>query len=229
MNINICEIYPGFDGEVNKFGQGMPSVFIRFQGCNLRCKWCDTEYALERSGGTLLSIEQIVKEVRASKGISKVTITGGEPLIQGYELRFLIAELFALGYDISVETNGSRIWNIIDEPGKYWVHSWLIDYKLPSSGQQKYMMSPEYYAEHTKDGDFIKFVIEDRRDFMEAIAFQKDLKRQGCRARFAYSTTTKLVSPFVLSEWLMIQPQILDRAMLNCQLHKLVFPLERRR
>lgn len=229
MNINLCEIYPGFDGEVNKFGQGTPSVFIRFQGCNLRCVWCDTKYAIERSGGTVLSVEQIVKEVRSVKGITKVTITGGEPLIQGFELKELVSLLFALGYNISVETNGSRTWNIIDQAGKCCVHSWLVDYKLPSSGQQSYMMMPEYYAEHLKDGDFIKFVIDDHKDFMEAIAFQKDMRRQGCRARFAYSTTTKLVSHFVLSEWMMEHEEILDRAVFNVQIHKLIFPDERRR
>lgn len=230
MNININEIFPSFDGEANKFGQGTPSIFIRFQGCNLRCAWCDTKYALETSEGFLLSIETILREVRScNKGIKKVTITGGEPLLQEWELHTLVEALFISGYKISVETNGSKAWHTIDQPGISYVHSWLIDYKLSSSSFHKSMMPSDYYVKNTKEDDFIKFVIDDHRDFMEAVYTQTDLVRLGCRARFAYSTTTRYVSQYVLADWMMGKPEILDKAVFNVQLHKIVWPNERSR
>jgi len=228
MEINLCELYPGFDGEVNAFGQGTPTIFIRFQGCNLRCSWCDTKFAQDKNIVTNVPLEEIITQIINTKNINKVTITGGEPILQKKELKLLIEQLFYLGYKISVETNGSLAWAVVDGKPLYWVHCWLIDYKLPSSIYNHLMLKPEYFAHHTGQNDFIKFVIGSQDDFIKAIEIQKEMQFLGCMARFAYSTTEHIDNR-VLADWMLNKPEILDKAVLNCQIHKFIWAQERKR
>ena len=228
-DIKLCEMYSGFDGEVNLFGQGTPTIFIRFQGCNLNCSWCDTKYARSLDEGGIFHVEQIVGEVKVVPGINKVTITGGEPMLQPKALKELVRLLFYEGYRISVETNGSKPWGVIDEPGNYQVHSWLVDYKLPSSTQHVFNHPLKYYAETLTNDDFVKFVIFLPGDIKEAVDTQLKLESMGCEARFAYSTTTMYVSPAELADQMLKYPEILGNAVFNLQIHKVVWPHQRQR
>ena len=225
--MQICEIYPGFDGEVNSFGQGTPTIFVRLQGCNLRCNWCDTPYAQELKDDPEMSLHNVLREITAIPGIKKVTITGGEPLLQMEQLSILIQQLFNYSYRITVETNGSISW---DSFNFWWnVDSWIIDYKLPSSGENHSMVPLDKYVMRTRQADFIKFVVADREDFTGAFRVQKTLVERECKARFAYSAMTEGVSHQTLAKWLLDSPEILERAVLNVQLHKLLWDHERRR
>ena len=99
--MKINEIFYSLQGE--GIQTGVPTIFIRFTGCNLRCKWCDTKYAYDE--GEDLSIDQIIEKIKSYPS-TQICVTGGEPLLQD-ELSTLIQRLIELKYDINLETNGS--------------------------------------------------------------------------------------------------------------------------
>ncbi|MBP7585552.1 MAG: radical SAM protein, partial [Spirochaetes bacterium] len=78
MSLMVSEIFRSIQGETTR--AGFPSLFIRLAGCNLRCDWCDTEYA--REGGTPMTVSDIIARVKEAGGFDHVTVTGGEPLCQ---------------------------------------------------------------------------------------------------------------------------------------------------
>ncbi len=85
---------------------GVPSVFVRLQGCNLRCSFCDTAYAISGSDGTQkLSVQEIFSLIEKS-GVRHVVITGGEPMLQASELLPLL-QLLEPNYHTTIETNGT--------------------------------------------------------------------------------------------------------------------------
>jgi 7-carboxy-7-deazaguanine synthase len=97
----ISEIFYSLQGEGAL--TGVPSVFVRTSGCNLRCAWCDTPYASWNPEGTQMSVDRIVAAVQAHSTARHVVLTGGEPMI-AKEIRALAAALKALGYHLTVET-----------------------------------------------------------------------------------------------------------------------------
>lgn len=149
----INEIYFSIQGESSK--AGLPCVFIRFTYCNLRCTYCDTEYAFYE--GNEMSIEEIIGEVR-KYDCKLVEITGGEPLVQREECLQLMKELCDMGYEVMIETGGSLPVNGIDQRVMI-----IMDLKCPSSG----MMKKNLYENlnYLKEKDEIKFVIGDIDDY----------------------------------------------------------------
>ena len=97
----IAEIFHSIQGEGEL--TGVPSVFVRTSGCNLRCAWCDTPYASWEPEGKPLRVEEIVAAVQAYPSARHVVLTGGEPMI-AKEIRDLAAELKLLGYHLTIET-----------------------------------------------------------------------------------------------------------------------------
>src|SRR5210317_280287 len=105
--LKIKEIFTSIDGEVNHLGQGYPSIFIRLADCNLNCSYCDTDYKLDPEQ-KLSTVNEIINHIqKIFPGYNKVTITGGEPLVQLVEVSILIDELFKRDYHVSLETNGT--------------------------------------------------------------------------------------------------------------------------
>lgn len=96
--LKVVEIFNSVDGEVNSFGQGTPTTFIRFAGCNLTCPYCDTP----TQPYTEMTTEQVIKQIEQI-GCPKITLTGGEPLLQPIDDLLKIATLF----QSSIETNGT--------------------------------------------------------------------------------------------------------------------------
>ncbi len=131
---------------------GELACFIRLSGCNLRCSYCDTKYALENNLGEELSIERIIEEVDKI-GFKNITITGGEPLIHK-DIDELISKLLNKGYNINIETNGSI--DIKNYLGKCLI---TMDYKCPSSLMEKSMNLSN--LEKLTENDVLKFVINE--------------------------------------------------------------------
>ncbi|HEX2776775.1 MAG TPA: radical SAM protein, partial [Candidatus Acidoferrales bacterium] len=105
----ITEIFKSIQGEGTR--AGLPCIFVRLTGCNLRCTWCDTAYAFH--GGTKHSIEEVFEKVRALAGdgdgrVTLVEITGGEPLLQP-ETPTLAEKLMGAGYIVMIETSGEQL------------------------------------------------------------------------------------------------------------------------
>ena len=215
--MQVCEIFPSIDGEVNFFGQGVRTVFIRLQGCNLRCRYCDTPKTQEHNQGLFLDTNRVLDTV-LSLGIRKVTITGGEPLIQADLVHELLCELRKRGIVSSLETNGSFP---IPAPMKHLVDSWVMDYKLPSSGMEEKMC-----LENFKDlspTDWVKFVCCDVADFLRSLHVQDLLTRLSCGARFAWSAAGIPEGPSLsASELVKMMSEYGANGNLNVQLHKLL-------
>jgi len=150
--MKVSEIFESIQGE-GKF-IGKPTVFIRLSGCNLRCSWCDTRYAIRK--GRELGVQKIIDEVK-KRNISSVCITGGEPMLQLSELKELIKGLKDVGYHIILETNGTLHDNWVFET----VDCVSFDVKPPSSREE----SDLSLLKKLKEKDQVKIVIADEQDF----------------------------------------------------------------
>jgi 7-carboxy-7-deazaguanine synthase len=209
--MKIYNIFRSIDGEVNAFGQGTYTTFIRFAGCNLSCAHCDTSYARSLKVGTEIEVEGILESVK-ELGCHKVTITGGEPLMQPEAFKLLTNALRGNDFRITVETNGS-----VPLMGM-GIDGWVVDYKLPSSGMHKKMVDNNFAS--LRPIDFIKFVVLDKKDFRYAVEVKRTIEKTRSRARFAFSPMYGELPPMRLFSWLE-EAKIFD-AVLNIQLHKLI-------
>lgn len=173
--MKVSEIFFSIQGESTY--AGLPCVFIRLAGCNLKCRWCDTTYAQPSDAGEELSIDQIIKEVKKFK-CRLVEITGGEPLLQKETPEFS-NRLLKLGYEVLIETNGS----VNLEPVNTKVIK-IVDVKCPSSGHDgSFLMKNLKYITLQ---DEIKFVIADRKDYEFAREFlEKCIKDKTAKMLFA--------------------------------------------
>src|SRR5258706_12061049 len=151
-SLKINEIFYSIQGESTK--SGLPCVFVRLTYCNLRCVYCDTEYAFFE--GKDMEIDTIIKEVNKYE-CKLVEITGGEPLVQE-NVQVLMTKLSDIGYKVMIETGGSLPIEKIDKRVKV-----IMDLKTPYSK----MMHKNRYEniEYIKPGDEVKFVIGNREDY----------------------------------------------------------------
>lgn len=157
--MKVSEIFYSIEGEGIEIGR--LEVFIRLAGCNLRCTWCDTKYALEN--GKDMSVDEVIKEV-AKYPCKNVSITGGEPLLQRKEVFELVQRLKKVNYWVQINTNGT----IFDRKIFKSVDLISMDCKCPSSG----MKSDLAVLRKTKDlftsKSQFKFVISCEEDYKYA-------------------------------------------------------------
>lgn len=225
LTLRVISLFLSIDGEVNALGQGTPSFFIRLAGCNLRC-WqdrggCDTTYSF--GVGEEMSVESLLERVRAS-GCPKVTLTGGEPLLQrGPALAALLQGLAREGIFISMETNGSLS---PDFEGRTCVGSLVYDYKCPSSGCTERMLPFARMYQQLGPQDFIKFVIADEADY----AFARDRVLETRRLPAPAGGPVLAFSPMIpgsLSPDALVARLLEDRLFevrFNLQIHKYIWP-----
>ena len=168
MKLYVSEIFFSLNGEGLLIG--VPTIFVRLSGCNLRCRWCDTKYAWNM--GTEKEDKEIIKEVKkADNGFCDwVLITGGEPLIQ--EIDGLIKNLRKAGYKIGIETNGSIYKEVL-----HTCDFISADIKPPSSGNPTtdYETFKKICAAIEKRGGQVKAVIADKDDYQFVHEFVKEL------------------------------------------------------
>src|ERR1700678_2703157 len=161
--MQITEIYKSIQGESTH--AGLPCVFVRLTGCNLRCSWCDSEYTF--SGGRKMTTEEVWEEVkRVSPNGGLVEITGGEPMLQERELLPLMLRLLDGGYRVLLETSGERpLAHVPAEVIK------IVDVKCPNSGEADtfHAANLETLTAH----DEIKFVLSGRADYEFAREFTR--------------------------------------------------------
>lgn len=150
--LKINEIFKSIQGESTY--AGLPCTFIRLAGCNLRCTYCDTNYAYYN--GKELTDEAIISKIE-EYGVRCVEFTGGEPLLQE-ETPNLLKTLLDKGYDVLVETNGSICIGCLDKRLNI-----IMDYKTPRSGMSERMRPKNF--EFLKRTDQIKFVLMDETDY----------------------------------------------------------------
>ncbi len=165
--MRVIEIFRSLQGEGVLIGT--PTVFIRVQGCNLHCDWCDTDYA--REGGKEMSVEQILHEVEEHK-TQFVCLTGGEPLLQKDSVK-LMNKLLEKLYHVTLETNGSLSLENVPCAENMLIS---MDIKCPSSGMQEKMQFDN--IELLSPADQLKFIVADSEDlkYAENIIKKYDIK-----------------------------------------------------
>jgi 7-carboxy-7-deazaguanine synthase len=212
MTLLVNEIFYSIQGEST--WSGLPCGFVRLSGCNLRCRYCDTQYAYEP--GDLFKVRDIVQKLNRFD-CSHVTITGGEPLLQE-DTPMLVTGLLQNGFKVSMETNGSQDIGIADPRCIR-----IMDLKCPSSGMQAYnrmenlkLLSPR---------DQVKFVIADRQDYQFALMMAKRLADHIQPGNLLFSPVHGLLPAADLAQW-MLQDHV--RARLQIQLHKYLWPDQER-
>ena len=205
--LQVNEIFHSIQGE-STFA-GLPCVFVRLTGCNLRCVWCDTAYAFYEGRG--MSVEEVVAEVERYH-CPLVEVTGGEPLLQADAIP-LMRELLRQGCQVLVETGGSLS---IEEVPKGVVR--IVDVKCPGSGESDRNRWDN--LELLEKDDELKFVLADREDYIWASrqVRDRDLPRR-CTVLFSPVHGTLphgLLARWVLEDGLPVRVQI--------QLHKVLWP-----
>lgn len=158
--MRVVEIFNSIEGEGKR--AGLPATFIRLFGCNLRCGYCDSMYAVEGNDGEEMSVSDILEKV-SEIGCPNITLTGGEPLIHK-DVRELIHALCERKYWVNVETNGSVLVPYRSLGSDLF---YTVDYKTPSSGMEHKMNEEVFKSLGTLD--VIKFVVGTEEDLTKAL------------------------------------------------------------
>jgi 7-carboxy-7-deazaguanine synthase len=224
----ITEIFKSIQGEGSR--AGLPCIFVRLTGCNLRCTWCDTAYAFH--GGKKMTIERICARVdelaRPSQSADSavrpaitrlVELTGGEPLLQE-DVCPLADALLAAGYTVMIETSGERyVGNLPQQIIK------IVDVKCPDSGEANTFEIRNLDA--LTSNDEVKFVLSSRRDyeFAREFALQHNLASRVREVLFSPvfrdpNGKWEGLEPRALVEWILADGLPVR---LGLQLHKFVW------
>lgn len=215
----VQEMFNSVNGEVNPFGQGVQTTFVRLAKCTVNCKFCDTIQELPDQAygrNDIFALLGEIKHLYDKTGV--LCVTGGEPLLQRWFVRCLGTSFLRM----YVETSGCLIFRDMIEYGIPMV----VDYKLTSSEAK---IKPRPYDEFSLllPKDVVKFVIGSREDFEEA-AFVREQIIATCPVRepkFAFSlmfneSNAPIVPANLLLQWL--GEFKITNAILNVQLHKLI-------
>lgn len=220
--MQITEIYKSLQGESTH--AGLPCLFVRLTGCNLRCSWCDSEYAFY--GGRKMTPEEVFAEVeQLSPNGGLVEITGGEPMLQDREVVPLMRQLLEGGYQVLLETSGERP---LDRVPAGVIK--IVDVKCPNSGEPDTFRMEN--LDTLSDRDEIKFVLSDRADYefardftqrhnlakrVNAVLFSPAFRKEATGAR---DSSHCLLDPQELADW-MVADSVPAR--LGLQLHKFIW------
>jgi 7-carboxy-7-deazaguanine synthase len=211
LSLKVYEIFRSIQGESSFVG--LPCVFVRLAGCNLRCRYCDTRYAQE--GGEEMTLEEILKRV-SEFAVKLVEVTGGEPLFQS-ETPILTMALREEGYQVLVETNGSLDISVLPEGVIR-----IMDIKCPASGESHRVMWENLWK--LRPDDEVKFVISDRHDYEWARGIILERFEQA-KTKILFSTVFGELPPRHLVEW-MLEDRI--QARFQLQIHKYIWPHDAR-
>jgi 7-carboxy-7-deazaguanine synthase len=222
----ITEIFKSIQGEGTR--AGLPCIFVRLTGCNLRCTWCDTAYAFH--GGKKMSVEEVLARVdelagrrtggpAAEAAVPLVELTGGEPLLQE-EIYLLVGNLLAARYTVMIETSGERFTGRLPKEVIK-----IVDVKCPNSGEPG-TFDASNLAALTED-DEVKFVLSTRRDY----EFARDFIRQHGLARRVRQVLFSPVFEDPEGKWPGLEPRLLAKwiladglpVRLGLQLHKFIW------
>jgi 7-carboxy-7-deazaguanine synthase len=212
--LKIHEIFLSIQGESTHAGR--PCTFVRLTGCQMRCAWCDTEYAF--FAGDWMSVEAILARVR-ELGCALVEVTGGEPLLQP-AVHPLMTALCDAGHEVLLETGGGLDIAGVDPRVRR-----IVDVKCPASGEAA--NNRWQNLAHLREGDELKFVVADAADYAWAaqVLAEHDLCARDLPIHFSPVVGPDGLDPATLAGWI-----LRDRlpVRLGLQLHKIVWGAERR-
>jgi 7-carboxy-7-deazaguanine synthase len=229
----ITEIFKSIQGEGTR--AGLPCIFVRLTGCNLRCTWCDTAYAFH--GGEKMTVEQVLRRVeelagnptkrsgseggpyQTVTGVPLVELTGGEPLLQE-EIYPLAEGLLARDYTVMIETSGERF---VGRLPKAVIK--IVDVKCPDSGEPDTFNAANLGA--LSESDEVNFVLSTRRDY----EFAREFTRQHGLAQRVKQVLFSPVFEDPQGKWPGLEPRLLAKwiladglaVRLGLQLHKFIW------
>ena len=210
----VYEIFYSLQGE----GQfiGVPTIFVRLTGCNLRCSWCDTTYAYGE--GNKMSVTDIIKKIKEYP-TQMICLTGGEPLLQDCE--DLISKLSNMNYFVVIETNGTQDITKYQEFGGVFIS---MDVKPPSSNTPDFDNCSKTNWNNLgalRATDQVKFIIDDIKDY----DFAKNVLSMHKPKSIVYFNPKGGVNGKKLAKWLLRDK--LPNVRLGIQLHKLLWGSQR--
>jgi 7-carboxy-7-deazaguanine synthase len=212
--LKIHEIFHSIQGESTHAGR--PCTFVRLTGCQMRCVWCDTDYAFYEGGW--MTLDEIAARV-AAIGCPLVEVTGGEPLLQP-AVHELMTRLCDEGYEVLLETGGGLDISGVDPRVRR-----IVDVKCPASGEAANNRWEN--LAHLRAGDELKFVLADEGDYAWArgVIAERALGELGLAIHFSPVVGPRGLEPAALAGWI-----LRDRlpVRLGLQLHKIVWGAERR-
>ena len=218
--MKVSEIFKSIEGEGLR--TGLPAVFIRLHGCNLRCSYCDSMYAVEGCDYKQMSVAQILDAVKEYGDITHVTLTGGEPLIHP-DVEDLLCQLSGNGYRVNIETNGTVPckWHF---PGLFYT----MDWKCKSSGMTAKMKMEN--LETLGANDVLKFVVGTVEDLEETESVVKSLaeKKSDMPHVFVSPVFGNLSNEEIVNWLLNSATMVKNNARFQIQLHKIIWDPERR-
>jgi 7-carboxy-7-deazaguanine synthase len=208
----VNEIFLSVQGESTR--AGLPCVFVRLTGCNLRCVWCDTAYAFHE--GHKMDVAEVMAQVAAHR-CQLVEVTGGEPLLQP-AVHTLIGGLLASGQTVMIETSGAADISRLDPRVIR-----IMDIKCPGSGESARNLWSN--LDHLTPRDEVKFVISDRADYEWARDVTVKHALAARTGAVLMSCAFGLLEPASLAAWMLA-----DRlsARFQLQIHKYIWPPDTR-
>ena len=217
--MKVCEIFKSIEGEGLR--TGLAAVFVRLHGCNLRCSYCDSMYAVEGSDFKQMSVGEVLDAARAYReeyGVKSITLTGGEPLIHE-RVEELLSKFSEDGFEVNVETNGTVPckWRL---PGLFYT----MDWKCKSSGMSS-RMKLDNIATLCRN-DVLKFVvgsIEDLQETESVVAELSKLQPNDMPHIFVSPVYVTIPNERIV-EW-MLNSSVMtqNNARFQIQLHKVVW------
>ncbi len=247
--VSLNEIFYSIQGE--GLYAGDKTIFIRFQGCGLRCVWCDTKdsWPFQLKSGRMqslssgigpqimpdtkpfvaeqVSVRDILQRVKAYPNATNICITGGEPLQQPKPFRALVRALAAQGYDMHVETSGAFV---LPNRRNDNIPHWVMDIKLPDSG----MWDRNQFTnlDVLTGNDAVKFVVASHEDFLKAVEVLKahpnvfswaGEQAPSKRPWIYFNPVWESCPPAELADWILELGEEYDKARLGQQLHKIIW------
>ena len=220
--MRVAETFSSINGEGKRSGE--LAYFIRFQGCNLNCSYCDTRWANEKDCPYEDISPDKLAQLAMNTGIKNVTLTGGEPLLQENIKDLLSVLLGKENLRVEIETNGSvDISPFTDIDGKGLRPVFTMDYKLPASGQEKAMCHGNF--DLLDKADTVKFVAGSMADLDRAASVIEDYKLQE-RCDVCISPVFGNIEPENIVKYM--QENKMNDVRLQLQMHKFIWEPDKR-
>ncbi len=209
--IRLTEIFYSIQGESSY--AGLPCIFIRTNGCDLRCTWCDTPYSFH--GGEKWTVQKILDHIQQWP-CKLVELTGGEPLLQKH-IPLLADQLLDLGYTVLIETGGHRDVSVLDDRVIK-----IMDIKCPGSGESEKNLWQN--LKYLTAADQVKFVIQNREDYEWAKQVVEAHHLEG-GAQLLFSPVFGKMDYETLANWILADGL---KARFQMQLHKYIWEPDRK-
>lgn len=221
--MKVNEIFSSIDGEGIR--TGYPVTFVRLFGCNLTCSYCDTMYAIQGDDYRDMTLEEVMAIVE-EKGLRRITLTGGEPLLEVNDAKAILERLLADGYEVNVETNGAVTLEPFEYLRKQYCNQliYTLDYKSISSGMNPTMILENF--QYIKPWDVIKFVVSNREDLDDMKRIVREVLPPTCEAELYVSPTFGDIDGKEIVQYLLDEK--LEEVRMQLQMHKYIWdPQER--